>query len=78
ENLILTLDYYQINVDDRFNRSTRFDVGEEERQVLIDSGVPGANAIDLVSFFNNDMDTETEGIDLVATWSFDWRHGLTT
>lgn len=78
ENLIVTLDFYQIAVDDRFNRSSAFDVGEEERQVLIDSGVPGANAIDLVSFFNNDIDTETEGIDLVATWRHEWGGGLTT
>jgi len=78
DNLVLTLDFYHIEVEDRFNLSSTFIVGDEEREVLVDSGVPAANSIDFVSFFNNDIDTETDGIDLVATWILDWKAGLTT
>jgi iron complex outermembrane receptor protein len=45
ENLVLTLDFYHIEVDDRFNRSSSFDVGPAEREVLLASGVPGASGI---------------------------------
>lgn len=72
-----TLDYYHIAVDDRLYMSSSFDVGPLERAALIALGVPNADAITEVSFFNNDIDTETDGIDLVATMSFDWSAGLT-
>lgn len=30
-----------------------------------------------VTFFNNDIDTETNGLDLVATYGLDWAGGET-
>jgi len=45
--------------------------------VLIASGVPGAASIEFVKFFTNDIDTETDGVDLVATYVVDWTGGVT-
>ncbi len=78
DDLTVTLDYYHIEVDDFLSFSSNFEVGPDERAVLVASGVPGADSIAFVSFINNDIDTETDGVDLVATYSMDWTGGLTT
>ena len=38
--------------------------------------VQGAHSIAQVSFFNNDLDTQTQGVDLVATYAIDSGAGL--
>ena len=73
----MTLDYYFIALDDRIWVSSRFDVGPDERAQLIALGAPGADQLTSVRFFNNDMDTETQGIDLVAQYGIDWSAGNT-
>jgi len=74
----MTLDYYFIALDDRIWVSSNFDVGPAERAQLIVQGVPGADQLTRVRFFTNDMDTETSGIDLVATYNIDWGGNYTT
>lgn len=39
---------------------------------LQELGVPGAADLSSVSFYTNDFDTTTTGLDLVATWDLDW------
>ncbi|MFT4886608.1 MAG: iron complex outermembrane receptor protein [Pseudohongiellaceae bacterium] len=39
---------------------------------LQELGVPGASDLSSVSFYTNDFDTTTEGIEIVASWSLDW------
>ena len=39
---------------------------------LQELGVPGAADLSSVSFYTNDFETTTTGIDLVATWDLDW------
>ena len=68
----LTLDYYFIALDDRFWTSSNFDAGPAQ-----DAGVPGAENIETISFFVNDLDTETSGFDLVANYNIDWGGGNT-
>ncbi|ANO50469.1 TonB-dependent receptor plug domain-containing protein [Woeseia oceani] len=41
-------------------------------QCLQESGVPGAAESSAVSFFTNNFDTTTQGIDIVATWLTDF------
>jgi outer membrane receptor protein involved in Fe transport len=65
----MTLDYYFIALDDRIWFSSNFDVGPAERAQLIALGVPGADQLTTVRFLTNDMDTETNGIDLVAHYN---------
>jgi iron complex outermembrane receptor protein len=73
----MTLDYYFIALDDRIWISSNFNVGPDERAQLLTLGVPGADQLTTVRFFNNDMDTETSGIDLVAHYNVDWNAGNT-
>lgn len=73
----MTLDYYFIALDDRIWFSSNFDVGPAERAQLIALGVPGADQLTTVRFLTNDMDTETNGIDLVAHYNVDWSAGNT-
>ena len=74
----LTLDYYQVRLDDRIVMSSQFTVDSSQAARLITLGVPGANDIARVRFFTNDVATETSGVDLVATAEFDWRLGATS
>lgn len=78
ENLTLTLDYYFIELEDRIVLSSDFTVGPEELAELIALGVPGAETIAQVSFFANDVTSETSGIDLVVNYNWDWTAGNTS
>ena len=78
DGLTLTLDYYFIELTDRIVLSSQFAVGADEVVRLRSLGVPGADTIAQVRFFTNDVDSQTRGIDLVATWEFDWSLGSTS
>lgn len=39
---------------------------------LQELGVPGASDLSSVSFYTNDFETTTTGLDLVGTWDMDW------
>ena len=70
ERFTTTFDYYRIQLDGRIVLSSQFAVGPAEAATLETLGVPGANDIAQVRFFTNDVDTETDGVDLVASWRF--------
>ena len=55
-----------------------FVVGPSERERLIELAVPGARDIGRVSFFTNDVDTRTKGVDLTGHVNFDSRYGATS
>ncbi|HIF74492.1 MAG TPA: TonB-dependent receptor [Porticoccaceae bacterium] len=75
-DLDLTLDFYQIDIEDRTQAVSTRDVstdptsGEAYQNYLkLDAaGVPGANSIGGVFYFANGFDTTTSGADLVATY----------
>lgn len=64
-----SLDIYSIDVSKRFSQSRTFAVTPAIRQQLIAAGVPGAESFTGVSFFTNDFDTRTRGVDLVAAYA---------
>jgi len=78
DRLTLTLDYYFIALDDQIWRSSNQFVSDADRALLLSQGVQGADTLIFVRYFTNDIDTETSGIDLVATYSIDWGGGDTT
>ncbi len=41
---------------------------------LQEIGVPGAADLSAVSFYTNDFDTTTSGVDIVGTWDVDWNN----
>ena len=63
DNANLTVDLYQINVDDRIYRTG-------------DIAVPGTT--NTISFYTNALDVEHSGVDVVLTTAFDWSASNTT
>jgi iron complex outermembrane receptor protein len=41
-------------------------------QCLQELGVPGAADLSSISFYTNDFETTTTGVDIIATWDTDW------
>nr|WP_298723431.1 TonB-dependent receptor [uncultured Steroidobacter sp.] len=72
----VTLDYFNITLEDRIALSSLIDIDRTDpAQIAIldqlsTSGVPGASTLTAFQFFTNDFETETQGIDLVATLPF--------
>jgi iron complex outermembrane receptor protein len=71
ESLTLTLDYYLIAVDDQLQMSSPFLIRPSDPAVIRALGISQA------SFFTNDIDTETSGVDLVGSYNVDWTAGST-
>lgn len=67
--LFVTLDYYNIQVEDRISQSNKYTLTEADKEALKAEGVPNVDSIQQVSFFTNDFDTTTTGIDLIGNYS---------
>ncbi|MGB5164634.1 MAG: TonB-dependent receptor [Woeseiaceae bacterium] len=76
-NLDVTVDYFQIEVDDRISVSQNYQLTEQEIEDLINEGVTSAGNLQNFRFFTNDFDTETKGFDIVATYPLEWKNGST-
>lgn len=85
DNLTLTADYFEIELEDRISQTGTIDITTQPvpgdvdcpgaanlAQCLEALGIPGASDLTSVSFFTNDFATTTTGIDLVATYTQDW------
>ena len=77
-DLDVTIDYFQVEVDDRISLTTDFALTDEEVQDLIDEGITSAGNLANFRFFSNGFDTETKGFDVVATYPVSWAAGETT
>lgn len=73
----ITLDAYSTVIDDRLILASGFEVGPSQREKLVELAVPGARDIGRVSFFTNDVDTKTSGIDMTGHFQFDSSLGST-
>ena len=77
DGLSLTLDFYSIELEDRFYAVSTLDVSTDptigeayDNFLALDAaGVAGANTIGGVNYFQNAFDTTTTGFDFVATYS---------
>jgi len=65
-----TVDIYQINVEDRISAFSD-SLSDAERTALAALGVPGGEGITGVSFYQNLFDTQTRGIDIVASYAME-------
>lgn len=72
-----TVDYFQIEVDDRLSLSNDFQLTPADVATLAGQGIDASDIADF-RFFTNQFDTETSGFDIVATWNTDWAAGNTT
>jgi iron complex outermembrane receptor protein len=69
DDFFLTIDYYHIEVSDRISQSDKINLSQEDKDVLRAAGVPNVDSLQQVSFFTNDFDTTTQGVDVVANYS---------
>jgi iron complex outermembrane recepter protein len=67
-DFVVTLDAFQINVDDRITLSEGFFSGPLTTFIQTNFGIPGVQG---VNFFTNAVDTETTGFDLVVSYRTD-------
>ena len=66
-----SLDFYQVDVDNRLSTSSTYTVTDDERAQFTALNVPGGESITRVNFFQNDFDTRTTGVDLVLGYTID-------
>lgn len=66
-NLDLTIDYFNIEVEDRIALTTTQVLTQEDIDALLAIGQADASSFVGVRFFTNDFDTTTQGVDIVAT-----------
>jgi len=84
--LDVSLDYYRIDIADRLYAISTQDVSSDPDSgeafdnylALVGAGVPGAESIGGVFYFQNAFDSKTQGVDLVATYPLYWDGGATT
>jgi len=72
-NLYITVDAYQIEVDDRITLSTNL-TGPAVRALLESQGIFGVNG---GRYFTNAIDTRTRGVDVIGTWNGELPGGST-
>ncbi len=76
-DFFLTADYYNIEVTDRIAQSSQINVEPEDYSALEAAGVKNPSLISAVTYFANDFDTTTQGIDLVANYTMELMGGDT-
>ena len=69
-DLDVTLDYYNIQIEDRIAFTSRFSLTDADKATLLAAGVPDASSFSSVRFFSNQQTVEASGIDVVATLPF--------
>ena len=77
DGFFLTLDYFNIEVTDRIAQSSQIAVKSEDYTALRALGVQNPELISAVTYFSNDFDTTTQGIDLVANYGMELMNGDT-
>jgi len=63
----LTIDFFDIEIENRIAQITR-QLDQTDRNALVEQGVAEAATVSQVSFFVNDFDTQTRGIDIVTSY----------
>ncbi|MBL4908549.1 MAG: TonB-dependent receptor [Alteromonadaceae bacterium] len=72
-----TADYYNIKVSDRIAQSSQISVLAKDYNALRALGVQNPELISAVTYFSNDFDTTTQGLDIVANYGMELLNGDT-
>jgi len=72
-----TVDYFNIEVTDRISTVSGIQLTPEDIAELLAEGVSDASSFSEVSYFTNDFDTTTQGVDIVANYDMDMFGGET-
>lgn len=78
EGFLTTLDFYQIDVDDRLLLTPSRNTTAAERAALAAIGFPNGADIEQVRYFQNEMNTRVRGFDLVSTYRHSWSDNAST
>ena len=73
----LTADWFNIEVNDRIALTSNAAPTAAQRAAMTAAGIPNAELIGEVNYFTNDFNTETSGLDIVATYSTNLMGGST-
>ena len=73
----ITLDYYNIQINDRVAFTSRFNLTPGDIESLLAAGVSDATSFTSVRFFTNQQDVKASGVDVVASVPFDIGEGVT-
>ena len=65
----VTADYFRIDLADRLTLSRFFELEAAEVDGLLAEGVTAAGDLSNFRFFTNDLETRTQGVDVVAAWT---------
>ncbi len=71
DDLLITLDYFDIEVEDRIGVTGNIVITPADRAGLAAAGITGADSFERIRFFGNFFDTRTKGVDLVSSYA--WR-----
>ena len=74
----ITIDYYNIEIEDRIAFTSRFNLTEADVEALLAAGVSDARSFTSVRFFSNQQTVEAQGIDVVLTLPFEIGSGVST
>jgi len=70
DDISITIDYFNINVEDRIAVSNFISLTSEEAIALENQGIAGASEFANFRYYTNDFNTVTQGIDIVASYPF--------
>lgn len=73
----VTIDAYYIEVEDRIALTDNAAPTDAQRAAMAAAGVPNPELIGQINYFANDFDTETTGVDVVATYGAELFGGAT-
>ncbi len=76
-DLSVTVDYYRIKVQDRIGQGSPLRLTAQDIATLQQQGIADASSYSFVTFFTNDFDTTTQGVDVVATYPLETAVGHT-
>ena len=65
----LTVDYFRVTIDNRLALSQTFTLADDERAILLEEGIASAGTLKFFRFFINDFSSQTQGVDLVSTYT---------
>lgn len=75
--LFITADYYNIEVTDRISTVSGIALTQDDIDALLARGIRDASSFSEVSYFANDFDTTTKGVDIVANYGMEMFGGDT-
>ena len=75
--LFITADYYNIELTDRISTASGIELTDDDIAALLSQGINDASSFQEISFFTNDFDTTTEGVDVVANYAMEMMGGET-